>query len=270
MQPDQDPTRWDAFVAGYERVFEPLTNAFAAQALAALAPLGGMDLLDLGAGTGGAALLAAQAGACVTAVDGSPAMVARIAARIAARTAGLAVTALQQDGMALDMHAQFDRALSCFGVVLFPDPARGMAALHRALRPGGRAAVVTWTEPHRYALAARLREATIATMGEPPAGELPAQLRFTDPAIFASLLEQAGFADIHVERLEATLHHPSAAGLAASLAFAPGMTATLDALGPHRPAVLHAFTAALERDFGQGPVSLGAVAHVAVGRRLAI
>ncbi len=264
MQPDQDPARWDAHVAGYERVFEPLTGQFASHALRALAPLAGLDVLDLGAGAGGAALLAARAGARVTAIDASPGMVARIAERAAA----LPVTASVQDGMALTLaDASMDRALSCFGVVLFPDPSRGMAELHRVLRPGGRVAIVTWTEPHRYELAARLRDATISVRGEPPAGELPAQLRFIDPARLIALAADAGFTAVRVERVEATLHYPSAIGLAAALGFAPGMAAMLDALGPDRAAVLDAFTAGLVRDFGKGPVTLGAVAHLAIGGR---
>ncbi len=264
MQPDQDPGRWDAYVARYERVFEKLTDEFAAYALRALAPLAGMALLDLGAGAGGAALLAAQAGARVTAIDASPGMVARIAER----AAGLPIAAAVQDGMALTLaDASVDRALSCFGVILFPDPARGMAELHRVLRPGGRVAIVTWTEPHRYELAARLRDATIAVRGAPPVGDMPAQLRFIDPARLTALVADAGFDEVRIGRIEGTLRAPSAAGLVASLGFAPGMAAMLDGLGADRAAVLQAFTTGLMRDFGEGPILLGAVAHLAIGER---
>lgn len=266
LQPDQDAARWDAHAAAYEQVFEPLTDSFAVRALHRLAPLPGLALLDAGAGTGGAALMAARLGARVTAVDASPAMAARIAARAA--LAGLPVTAAVGDGMALDLpDASFDRALSCFGVVLFPDPARGMAELHRILRPGGRVAVVTWTQPDRYELAARLRAATIAVRGAAPSGELPAQLRFVDPDRLSALLSHAGFAGVEIETVEAALHASSAPELAASLAFAPGMAAALDALGGDRGAVLDAFTAQLLADGHTGRVSLGAVAHLAVGDR---
>lgn len=266
LQPDQDAARWDLHVAGYERVFEPLTDIFAARALHILGPLPGLALLDVGAGAGGAALMAARQGARVTAVDASPAMAARIAAR--ASQAGLAVAAAVGDGMALNLpDRSFDRALSSFGVVLFPDPARGMAELHRVLRPGGRVAVVTWTQPHRYELAARLRAATVAVRGAPPSGELPAQLRFIEPDRLSALLSGAGFGGVRVETMEAMLHAPSTHALAASLGFAPGMAAALDALGGDREAVLDAFTAQLRADGYAGRVSLGAVAHLAVGDR---
>ena len=258
LQPDQDTSRWDAYALPYERTFEPLTDAFAAQALRLLGPLAGCRLLDVGAGAGGAALLAAALGAKVSAVDAAPAMVRRMTER--------GVRASVQDGAALRFpDACFDAALSCFGVVLMPEPARGMAELRRVLRPGGRVAIVTWTQPHRYALAARLRAATLAVRGDVPQGALPAQLRFIDPARLHALLADAGFQGIGVETVEAALHAPSAEALAGSLAFAPGMAATLEGLGPARDAVLAEFVRQLHADGQTGPVVLGAVAHVAVG-----
>jgi SAM-dependent methyltransferase len=269
LQPDQDAARWDAHVAAYEAVFEGLTDAFAARALDALEPLAGAALLDLAAGAGGAALQAAARGARVMALDAAPAMVARIRQR--ARAAGIdTITVDCADGTApLPIpDASVDAALSCFGVVLFPDPAPAIAELARVLRPGGRLAVVTWTEPDRYELAVRLRAAVVACRGAPPPmGELPAQLRYTDPAALAALVKDGGFGTVRIERVEAALHAPSARALAASLGFAPGMAAMLDALGPDRAPVIEAFAAGLETDHGSGPVALGAVAHIAVASR---
>ncbi len=263
LQPDQDATRWDAHSAAYERMFEPLTDGFAHTALDRLGNLDQADFIDVAAGTGGAALAAAARGARVTAIDASTAMIARIAARASGIEARVA------DAAALPYpDGAFGAALSSFGIVLLPNPARGMAELHRVLRPGARVAIVTWTEPHRYELASRLRDAVIAVRGAPPAmAELPAQLRFTDPARLAALLTDAGFASIAVERAEASLQAASAASLAGSLDFAPGMTAMLDSLGPDRPAILQSFADTLTADQGTGAVTLGAVAHIAIGQR---
>ena len=264
IQPDQDATRWDAHSPAYERVFETLTTSFGRRALDLLGPLDGVDLLDVAAGTGGIALEAASRRARVVAVDASAAMVARIAERGSGR-----VQARHADAAALPFpDGAFGAALSSFGIVLMTDPARGMAELHRVLRPGARAAIVTWTEPHRYELAARLRDAVIAVRGAPPAtGELPAQLRFTDPGLLHALLSEAGFAAVAVERVEASLQAASAETLAGSLDFAPGMTAMLDALGNDRAKVLRSFVDTLAADQGSGPVALGAVAHIAFGVR---
>ena len=266
LQPDQTPANWDHHVEDYETAFEPLTDIFAGRALDALGSLRGMRLIDVGAGAGGAALAAARRGAQVTAIDASPKMAARIAARAAA--AGVsAIEARAMDGARLDLpDARFDAALSIFGVVLFPDAAGGLREIHRVLRPGGRAAVVTWTQPQRYELAARLRDAILAVRGaELPSTGLPAQLRYAEPDVFKALLAGAGFDIETVETMEAQWPVPSARWIAERLAFAPGLAAMLAALGPDRAAVLDSFAMTLETNKGAQRVTLGAVAHVAVG-----
>ncbi|WP_291295724.1 class I SAM-dependent methyltransferase [Elioraea sp.] len=266
LQPDQDAARWDRHAEAYEAVFEGLTDAFATAALDLLEPLRDARLLDLAAGAGGAALQAAARGAHVTAFDASAAMVTRIRHR----GAGAAILAEQVDArLPLPRpDGAFDLALSCFGVVLLPDPVPALRELHRVLRPGGVLAVVTWTEPGRYELAARLRSAVERVSGAPPpAGPIPAQLRYTEPAALVALLDAGGFGAARVMRVEATLHAASARALAAALDFAPGMAALLDGLGPDRTAVEAAFAEALEADQGVGPVALGAVAQIGVAMR---
>lgn len=266
LQPDQRPERWDDHVRLYEEVFEPLSLAFARSAIARLEPRPGMRVLDVAAGPGGAALALAESGAAVTAIDGSPGMVERTRRRAAA--AGATVEARVMDGMALAFpDAAFDAALSSFGVVLFPDAARGLAEMRRVVRHGGRVAVVTWTQPERYEVAAVLREA-IGSLGpeSSAAGPLPAQLRFTAPEAFEDLFVEAGFAHVTIETAEAALEAPSARWLAERIRFAPGMDAWLSGLGERREAALDAFAARLERTHGSGPLSLGAVASIGVAR----
>src|SRR5262249_28668270 len=118
LQPDQKPERWDDHVAVYEEGFEPLSNAFASRVLDQLDSDCGARLLDIGAGAGGAALMAASRGGDVVAIDASSRMVARIVCR--ASNAGLSgcVHAYVMDGMALALpDASFDAAISVFGVI---------------------------------------------------------------------------------------------------------------------------------------------------------
>lgn len=266
LQPDQRPTAWDDHVRLYEEVFEPLSLAFARRAIARLGVRPGMRVLDVAAGPGGAALALAEHGAAVTAIDGAPGMVER--ARRRAEALGARVEARAMDGTSLGFPDRaFDAALSVFGVILFPDAARGVVEMRRVVRPGGRVAVVTWTEPERYELAAALREA-IGSLGpaSPAPGALPAQLRFTAPDAFERLLVGAGLAEVTVERARAELEAPSARWLVERIRFAPGMDAWLSALGEQQGAALAALTARLEHAHGSGPLRLGAVASIGVGR----
>lgn len=263
LQPDQQPHLWDAHVPDYEAVFEPLTNAFAAHALDVLALKPGTRCLDVAAGSGGAALMAARAGAEVVAIDASVAMVGRIRAR----AGRLPVTAAVMDAGRLALpDAGFGAALSVFGVILCPDAGAALGEMVRTVAPGGRIALVTWTEPQNYDLITRLLAASAAVRGPaPPPPGVPAQLRFADEAAFRALLATAGLSAITISRAEAALEAPGAAWLAARLAFAPGLAALLAAQGQDRGAVLARFVADLERDQGRGPVHLGAVAFVGAG-----
>jgi SAM-dependent methyltransferase len=270
LQPDQKPERWNDHVAVYEEVFEPLTDVFASRALDRLELCAGDRLIDVGAGAGGAALIAAARGLDVLAVDASPQMAARIAARAngAAGNSGR-VRAEIMDGTALGLpDGSFDAAISVFGVILFPDAGLGMGEIARVLKPGGRAAIVTWTETERYELAARLIGAIAAVRGpQPPPAALPAQLRFRDEASLRRLLADAGLVVNAIVRVEERWRLPSARWIANRMAFAPGMAAMVGALGVDRAAVLDAFVAALERDQGRGEVGLSAVAHIGFGRK---
>jgi SAM-dependent methyltransferase len=270
LQPDQRPARWDDHVSVYETVFEPLTNGFARRALDLLDVKAGARLLDVAAGSGGAALLAAARGADVLAVDGSARMVERIRERAAAAPGGVRAEAM--DGMALALpDAGFDAAISTFGVVLFPDAGTGMREIVRVLKPGGRVAVVTWTESEKYELAVRLLAAVAAVRGPQPAPtSLPAQLRFRDEAVFRRLLADARLVVDAITRFEERWVLPSARWLAGHIDFAPGMAAMVGSLGDDRAAVLDALIAGLERDQGRGEVALTAVAHIGIATKPAV
>jgi SAM-dependent methyltransferase len=106
-------------------------------------PISGQAVLDLGTGTGNAALLAAATGATVTGVDLAVGLLDQ--ARGRARDAGLTIDFVHGDLHALPFpDASFDVALSVSAAVLVPEPRRTAAEIVRVLRPGGRAVVVGW------------------------------------------------------------------------------------------------------------------------------
>jgi ubiquinone/menaquinone biosynthesis C-methylase UbiE len=261
LEPDQQPHRWDDYVALYEEVFEPLTQCFSESAIAALALAPQSQVLDSGAGTGGAALELARRGHRVTAIDASTAMVARIKER--ASRCGLMIDALTMDGQSLRFaDASFHAALSILGVILFPDAVRGLSELRRVVRPGGRIVLVTWTAPEAYELAGELRAAALSVLGSLPPRPLPAQLRFREREDFLALFAAAGLPTAEISEFTAKLVVPSAAWLAERLSFAPGMAALLDGFGAAKGEVTAAFRSRLEALRGSRRISLSACAYL--------
>ena len=260
-EPDQQPHRWDEHVTLYEDVFEPLTQNFALAAIEALSLGPRACVLDSGAGAGGAALELAQRGHRVTAIDASMAMVRRAKER--ALTAGLTIEVLTMNGQDLSLpDASFDAALSVLGVILFPNAARGLSELRRAVRPGGRIALVTWTAPEAYELMGELRAAALSVLGSLPSRPLPAQLRFKEKEKFHALFTAAGLPAPEISEVVGELMAPSPAWLAERLAFAPGMAALLAGFGAARTDVITAFRKRLEATRGSGRIGLLARAYV--------
>lgn len=267
LQPDQEPQRWDDHVCVYEQVFEPFTLGFARIAVSALGLTPGQAVLDVGAGSGGAALAMAQQGLRVTAIDASAGMVERIQKRASER--GLAVDARTMDGHALQFSdGSFDGALSVLGVILFPDARLGLAEMRRVVRPGGRASVVTWTQPENYELARELRAAIQQVWPDQLPAPLPAQLRYREEIDFRNLFEAAGLSEPEIITVTAELGAPSARWLAARMDFAPGMAAAMAGLGERTSAVIERFVENLEARFGKGSIGLSGVAFVGTAKAL--
>ena len=127
----------------YERTAEQLSAA-AEVAVAALAPAEGERVLDVGCGTGNAALAAARAGAVVVGVD--PARRLLEVARARSEREGFAGGQfVEGDAVALPVEdGTFDAALSVFGVIFATSPRDAAGELVRAVRPGGRIVITTW------------------------------------------------------------------------------------------------------------------------------
>ncbi|MEU1573337.1 class I SAM-dependent methyltransferase [Streptomyces collinus] len=151
---------------------------------AALSELGGTAtgpasrVLDVGTGTGPAALAAARAGAAAVGLDREPGLL--MTARQRARSAGLAATTCFAVGDALQLpfpDGTFDAVLSTFGVMFAPDARRAAAELVRVCRPGGIVAVASWTPD---GVMGRIAPTVTRHLDRPPAA--PAPTRWGDPA----------------------------------------------------------------------------------------
>ncbi|MEH0109086.1 class I SAM-dependent methyltransferase [Tersicoccus sp. MR15.9] len=104
----------------------------------------GETVLDIGAGSGNAAIPAARRGAHVVASDLAPALL-DVGRRDAERD-GVALTWQEADAEALPFaDAAFDVVLSCVGIMFAPHHQRAADELLRVCRPGGRIGLLAWT-----------------------------------------------------------------------------------------------------------------------------
>ena len=184
-------------------VWDVLAEVIAARAAQSGRP--DLDIVDVGAGTGGFAVGLANAGHRVTVVDPSPDALA--AARWRAAEAGVTLTDVQ--GEAADLPSLVGTAAAdlviCHNVLEYVDsPAAALAAVARVLRPGGTVSVLaanTIAAVLQRALAGKYAEARAMLPDAPaveerPAGERTAPAagaarRFTLPEL-AALIEGAG------------------------------------------------------------------------------
>lgn len=135
---------WSLVSDAYTRDLLPMFESFALDALRLAELPQGARIVDVAAGPGTLALLAAHKGAKVSALDFSPAMLAILKRR--AGDAGIFNMDIREgDGQALPFDGgAYDGAFSMFGLMFFPDRAAGFRELHRVLRPGRRAVVSSW------------------------------------------------------------------------------------------------------------------------------
>jgi SAM-dependent methyltransferase len=162
-------------------LFAPLeaTTIPAAALLVRHARIGGSDrVLDVGCGTGVAAITAARLGARVSGLDLTPALLDR--ARENALIAQVDVEWREGDAEALPFEdAAFDAVVSQFGHMFAPRPAVALAEMLRVLKPGGTVAFATW--PPELVIG-RMLALVSAYMPAPPPGVAPPGL-WGDPAV---------------------------------------------------------------------------------------
>jgi ubiquinone/menaquinone biosynthesis C-methylase UbiE len=139
-----------ARAAGYNRAFGSISGQFIPALLRAARVASGYQVLDVATGTGVAAEAAIEAvgpSGAVVATDLSPSMLERARERLSNK---LNVSFAVEDGQSLTFPDQrFDALLCSMGLMLFPDPARGLSEFRRVLREDRWAAVSVNTVPER-------------------------------------------------------------------------------------------------------------------------
>ena len=203
---------WDRWAPLLARWLGPSTEA-----MLDMAGIGaGSRVLDVAAGAGEQTLAAARrAGPTgrVLATDISPAILGY--ARNAAAQAGLAnVETRELDGERHDQltEGSFDAAISRVGLIYFPDQQKALRGIRHALREGGRFAAVVYSTPDRngfFSIPVGIIRRR-ANLGPPLPGQ-PGPFSLGADGVLARALEQAGFRDVEVRRVDSPVRLPTAA-----------------------------------------------------------
>jgi ubiquinone/menaquinone biosynthesis C-methylase UbiE len=192
-----NPDHWDDAAQHYEKTAHPFTAQYAEAALARIVLTPDSYVLDVAAGTGALAFLAARTGAQVLATDFSPGMIARIAAAKLPN-----IEACVMDGQALALKdASFDAVFSIFGVIMFPDWRKGLAEMARVTRPGGHGVIATWQDQGAatFLLLGQIRRKLFP---DRKGMRMPEAVKaLSEPADFARELTIAGYRDAQIEHV---------------------------------------------------------------------
>jgi ubiquinone/menaquinone biosynthesis C-methylase UbiE len=224
-------------------------------------------VVDVAAGPGSLSLLAAPLARRVHAVDFAEAMLAQLRARAA--TAGITNVETQAaDGQALPFEdARFDAGYSMFGLIFFPDRAKGLRELARVLRPGKRAVVSSWAPSARIPLFKALFAAMKAASSGPKGPDSPAPMG-TEDEMRAEFLA-AGFrtVDVHEHLVVPGMATPAEWWQSFTRGGAPAVLMRKKMGEEAFQAFSQRVVAAMEEELGRDPVEVKLLALLGVGTR---
>jgi len=264
--------KWRAQSAGMEAMLtpvdEPLIRALNLDAPCSIAEIGcggGRTTLEI--------LRRASAGSVVHGFDISPFLVELARSRkpsderaIAFEIADMATATLPQE--------PYDRLLSRFGIMFFDDPPAAFANLVRWLAPGGRFAFAVWGPPAENPWMTSVRQVVAEIIDLPPLDpEAPGPFRYGEADRLLTLLDRAGYGDLHVSDWRGVL--PIGGGLPAAEAadFALASFSSFgELLAEAGNEALHdahqLLTACFFRHQQDGAVQMDACVHIVTGTSL--
>lgn len=174
----------------------------------------GARVIDVAAGAGDQTLdIARRVGAtgAVLATDLSPRILQF--AHDNAQRAGLNnVETRVTDGEHLNVpDASFDAAICRLGLMLFPDPLRGLREMFRALNTGGAACVMVFSAPEKNPCVTALIATALKHAGLPPRDPFQpgGLLSLGKPGLIDALFTEAGFSRVATTKIAAPFRLPS-------------------------------------------------------------
>jgi SAM-dependent methyltransferase len=195
---NKDGAAWRRWTPTLERWYGVATRQMLDLAL--IQP--GQRILDIAAGAGEPAVSAAERvgpGGYVLATDISEGIV-ELALQVARERGLKQVDTRAMDGEKLDLpDASFDAVLCRLGLMYMPHPVAALREWRRALRAGGRVAVVVYSTPDRNSWGA-VPASIIRRRAQlpPPVPGQPGPFSLGGPGVLEGAFRQAGFADPEV------------------------------------------------------------------------
>ena len=200
MANEQMKSAWDGDEGDHWAEYADRYDASSARLKAAYIPAIGAGpedrVLDVGCGAGVLALELAGRVASVKGVDLSSRMIDVARTRAAER--GITNSTFERaDAQTDPLGADYDVAVSSFGVMFFDDPVVAFSNIGRALKPGGRVSFLAWrpiTE-NEWLMGIRTSMAMGRDLPLPPL-DAPNPFTLSVPERTSSLFEAAGFTDV--------------------------------------------------------------------------
>ncbi len=152
----------------YERTAQQIAPA-AEVVVEQAAVVPGEHVVDLGTGTGNAALLAARAGAVVTGIDPAPRLLEVATTRADEAGLGIEFRGGEAANMPLE-DASADAIISVFALIFAPEPSAAIAEVKRVLKPGGRLIYSAWLPGSVIEAAANATRSALGVTGLDPFG----------------------------------------------------------------------------------------------------
>jgi SAM-dependent methyltransferase len=209
--------QWEGAAPGWAKWEDKIASMIepASRAMLEMAGIGPCSqVLDLACGAGSQTMNAASmAGPCghVVALDISEKMLQYV--RENAQVARLEnISTLQGVAEELDIPQQsFDAVICRLGLMLFTDPSSALRVTWRALKPGGRVAVVVFTVPENNAFMAVPMQVLLRHAGRrPPQPGQPGLFALGSPGAIERLMTQCGFMNVTRRTFTLKLEMPSA------------------------------------------------------------
>jgi len=192
------PEPWTLVAEGYVTETQPAFAQYCHAVLERVGYTGSGSVLDVACGPGTMSLLIQNTADEIHAIDFSPGML-ECFNQVIARKGYTNISTYSMDGQDLAFEDnRFDWAFSIFGLMFFPDRAKGFQEMRRVLKPGGRAAITAWAPVADSTAMQMMFGAMGAAFPKKPESNSTKLLTLEDPANFRAEMEQAGFADVLV------------------------------------------------------------------------